>query len=107
MQSLNPIVVVLIVAASGALARTLVPFLQTLQENPEVKFDRKFLVPPIVACIISLITLPVALSAIPKDLIESPALSISGLVAVFLSVWGATDIVRSGQKLFGAMFLGK
>ena len=103
---MNPTVIVLLVAVFGALARTLVPFLQTLQENPETKFDRKFIVPPIVASIIALITLPLALSAIPKELIESTTLSVSGLVAVFLAVWGATDIVRSGQKIVGAMFLG-
>ena len=39
-----------------------------------------------------------------KELMESAALSISGLVAVFLAVWGATDVVRSGQKVF-AMFI--
>jgi hypothetical protein len=26
-------------------------------------------------------------------------------VAVFLAVWGATDVVRSGQKVFSAMFI--
>ena len=36
---------------------------------------------------------------------ESAALSTSGLVAVFLAVWGATDVVRSGQKVFSAMFI--
>ncbi len=29
----------------------------------------------------------------------------AGLVAVFLAVWGATDVVHSGQKVFGAMFI--
>ena len=41
----------------------------------------------------------------PKELMESAALSTSGLVAVFLAVWGATDVARSGQKVF-AMFIG-
>jgi len=36
---------------------------------------------------------------------ELAALSTSGLVAVFLAVWGATDVVRSGQKVFSAMFI--
>ena len=44
------------------------------------------------------------MSALPKELMESAALSTSGLVAVFLAVWGATDVVRSGQKVF-AMFI--
>jgi hypothetical protein len=46
----------------------------------------KFLVPPTVSCVIALITLPLALSALPKELMETAALSTSGLVAVFLAV---------------------
>src|SRR5512136_1070417 len=94
---MNPTIVVLFVAVLGALARTLVPYLETLRDNPETPFDRKFLVPPVVSCVIALITLPLALSALPKELMESATLSTSGLVAVFLAVWGATDVVRSGQ----------
>ena len=26
-------------------------------------------------------------------------------MAAFLAVWGATDVVRSGQKVFGTMFI--
>jgi hypothetical protein len=52
----------------------------------------------------ALIALPLALSAPPRELMESSALSTSGLVAVFLAVWGATDVARSGQKLL-AMFI--
>jgi pilus assembly protein Flp/PilA len=61
-------------------------------------------VPPIVSCVIALITLPLALRALPKELMESAALSTSGLVAVFLAVWGATDVAR-GQKVLSAMFI--
>ena len=85
--------------------RTLVPSLETLRDNPETPFDRRFLVPPVVSCVIALITLPLALSALPKELLESAALSTSGLVAVFLAVRGATDVVRSGQKVLNAMFI--
>ena len=60
--------------------------------------------PPTVSCVIALITLPLALSALPKELMESVALSTSGLAAVFLAVWGATDVARSGQMVF-AMFV--
>lgn len=96
---MNTTVVVLLIALLGALGRTLVPYLQILRDNPETPFDRKFLLPPLVSCVIALITLPLALSAVPKDLLELSTLSISGLVAVFLAVWGATDVIRSGQKL--------
>lgn len=98
MNTMNPTVIVLLVALVGALARTLVPFLQTLQEKPDTPFDRQFIIPPLVACVIAVLTLPLAIGALPKELIESPTLSVSGLAAIFLAIWGATDITRSGQK---------
>ena len=101
----NPTVIVLVVAALGALARTLVPFLQLLAEKPDTPFDRQFLVPPIVSCLIALITLPLALAALPKELLELPSVTAMGLVNVFLLVWGATDAARAGQKFVGALFL--
>ena len=61
--------------------------------------------PPIVSCIIALITLPLALSALLQELLEAPAITTSGLVAVFLAVWGATDAARAGQKFVGALLL--
>ena len=57
------------------------------------------------SCVIALITLPLALSALPKEMMESATLSASGLVTVFLAVWGATDVARSGQKVLSAMFI--
>lgn len=96
---MNTTVIVLLVALLGAVGRTLVPYLQVLRDNPDTVFDRKFLLPPIVSCVIALITLPIALATIPKDMLELSALSLSSLVAVFLAVWGATDVIRSGQKL--------
>ena len=104
---MNSTVAVLAVALFGALARALVPYLQTLQEKPDTPFDRRFLVPPLVACVIAVLTLPLALSALPKELLEMTSLSVSGLAAVFLAVWGATDIIRSGQKFIGALFISK
>ena len=81
------------------------PYLQTLAENPDTPFDRQFLVLPIVSCVIALITLPLALGALPKELLETPAITASGLIAVFLAVWSATDAARAGQKFVGALLL--
>jgi hypothetical protein len=55
-------------------------------------------VPPAVSCIIALITLPLALSALPKELMESATLSTSGLMAVFLAILGPI-IRRLGPML--------
>ena len=81
------------------------PYLQTLAENPDTPFDRQFLAPPIASCVIVLITLPLALGALPKELLEAPTVTTTGLVAVFLAVWGATDAARAGQKFVGALLL--
>jgi hydrogenase-4 membrane subunit HyfE len=92
-------VVVLLTAIVAIVARTLIPYLQTLRDNPETQFDRKFLVPPIISCIIALLTLPISLSALPPELLNPSAPSLALLVAVFVAVWGVTDVVRTVQKL--------
>ncbi len=96
---MSPTVFVVTVSIAAALARTLVPFLQTLRDNPETKFDRQFLVPPIVSSVIAVITLPIALSSLPPELMSPASLNLSIGVAIFLAVWGATDITREIQKL--------
>ena len=96
---MNSTAAVLLTAVVAALARTLIPFLQTLKDNPETKFDRKFLIPPIVSCVISLLTLPVSLSALPPELLQPTTAGLSLIVAVFVAVWGVTDVVRTVQKL--------
>jgi len=95
----NVTYVVLLVAVLAAVARTLVPYLQTLRDNPETTFDKKFLIPPVVSCVIALLTLPVSLASLPPELLQPSTLSLSLLVAVFVAVWGVTDIARLFQKL--------
>ena len=96
---MNPIVATLLTAVLAAVARTLFPYLQTLRDNPDTTFDRKFLVPPIVSCVIALLTLPVSLASLPPELLQPNTVSLSLLVAVFVAIWGVTDIARSFQKL--------
>ena len=96
---MNVTYVVLLVAVLAAVARTLVPYLQTLRDNPETTFDKKFLIPPVVSCVIALLTLPVSLASLPPELLQPSTLSLSLLVAVFVAVWGVTDIARLFQKL--------
>jgi hypothetical protein len=96
---MNSTIVVLVTAIVAAVARTLIPYLQTLRDNPETKFDSKFLVPPIVSCIIALLTLPVSLSALPPELLNPSTPNLTLIVAVFVATWGVTDVVRTVQKL--------
>ena len=96
---MNPIVATLLTAVFAAVARTLLPYLQTLRDNPETQFDRKFLVPSLVSCVIALLTLPVGLASLPPELLQPSTLTLSLLVAVFVAMWGVTDIARTFQKL--------
>ena len=41
----------------GHWARVVLPYLQQIQENPGVKFDRQFLVPPLVVCVIAIVVI--------------------------------------------------
>lgn len=76
----------------GVIARVIVPYLQTLKEHPDTKFDKAFLVPPLISAVISVITLPLVLDKMPMD-VSSP-------IAAFVWGWGSTDVIREIQKLF-------
>ena len=92
-------VAVIFAVLLGILARTVIPFLLTLRDNPDTKFDRAFLVPAIVAVLIALLTSPLVFAAIPQDQLNNPAPVFSDLVLLFVAAWGTTDVVREGQKL--------
>jgi pilus assembly protein Flp/PilA len=67
-------------------------------------FDRQFLVPPVVACVIAVVTLPVTLAALPKELLEATAISPTTLITVFMAAYGLTDVSRLVQKVVTAQF---
>lgn len=92
-------VLVIMAVLLGIAARTILPFLLTLRDNPGTKFDRAFLVPAVVAILIALITSPLVFAAIPQDQLNNPAPVFSDLVLLFVAAWGTTDVVREGQKL--------
>lgn len=97
---------VIVAVLAGILARTVLPFLQTLRDNPEAKFDRKFLVPAIVALVIALVTSPLVFAALPQDQLMNATPTFSDLVLLFVAAWGTTDVVREGQKLFAGKATG-
>ncbi len=92
-------VVVIIAVLLGIVARTLIPFLQTLRDNPNTKFDRAFLVPAVVTLVIALLTSPLVFAALPQDQLNNPAPTFAQLTLLFVAAWGTTDVVREGQKL--------
>jgi len=92
-------IAILVCVVSGTVARVLIPFLHEWRANPDVKFDKKFVVPPILAIVMTLIGVPLLLPSIPPELASATALSLSQIGALFLIGWGGTDLLREGQKL--------
>lgn len=88
---------IVIAVLLGIAGRTLIPYLEELRANPETKWERKFLIPPMISLVIGLLVSPLVLASIPPDQLN--ATTLPGLAAVFASAWGLTDIARSGQKL--------
>lgn len=82
--------------ALGAIARVWLPYIETLRDSPGASFDRKFLVPPLVSCVIALITLPLVFGSLPSGILNQITLQTIGIL--FVAGWGATDIAREGQK---------
>lgn len=97
-------VVTPVVAAvlAGILARTILPFLQTLRDNPDTKFDKAFLVPAVVSVVIALITSPFIFAALPADQLGNAAPDLLDLALLFAAAWGLTDVAREAQKFIGA-----
>jgi uncharacterized membrane protein YkvI len=85
----------------GIAARTVVPFLQTLRENPEKKFDRKFVVPAVVTLLIAALTSPFVFAALPAEQLNNAAPTFTSLMLLFVAAWGTTDVIRESQKLLG------
>lgn len=88
---MSPIIYVACVA--GILGRTVVPYLQTLRDEPNTQFDRKFLVPAVISLVLSLLTAPFVLGQLPSG---------ADWIAAFVFGWGANDISREAIKLAGA-----
>lgn len=93
-------VLVIVAVLLGIVARTVIPFLQVLKENPQTKFDRAFLVPAAVSVVIALIVSPLVFAAIPESQLNDASPTIGSLVLLWVSGWGMTDVIRQGQILF-------
>lgn len=84
--------VIYLACIAGIVSRTLVPFLLTLKDNPDTKFDRKFLLPAAIAVLINVLVAPVVFSALPEG---------ANWIASYLIGWGSTDISREALKAVG------
>ena len=59
------IVVIYIFCILGIVSRTLLPFFQTLRDEPNTKWDNKFLVPPVASLVINLMIAPFVFRELP------------------------------------------
>lgn len=90
-------VLIIILVLFGAIARTILPYLQVLRECPDTPFDRKYFVPLIASVLTTLITIPLALATIPPNQFISD-LTISSGVIFFLAGYGFNSVARDVQK---------
>src|SRR5512139_2676245 len=88
---------IIVAVLLGIVARTILPYLQTLRENPDTPFNRKFIVPAVITVLIALITSPLVFATIPPEQLNA-APTFQSLIVLFAAGWGATDVVREGQK---------
>lgn len=89
-MNLNPEQVVYVWVFLGLLARVIFPYLNAMQEGKLPKWEAKFLLPPVMSCIISLVTLPLVLGQLPAESLS--------LFAAFAFGWANTDMSRLLQK---------
>lgn len=76
----------------GILARTLVPFLVIVQQQPDTKFDKKFLLPAGIALLLSFLASPLLLGTVTGS---------ETYIAAYVLGWGGTDLIREGLKVVG------
>lgn len=77
--------IVVLACLVGIVGRTVIPYLQTLKDNPETKFDRKFFVPAVVAVLVNVFLVPLVLSTLPKG---------ADWITAYLAGWSVTDQAR-------------
>ena len=75
----------------GVLARVLLPYLNSMKEGKLPKWEAKYLLPPIMSVVISLVTLPLVLETMPAESMRQ--------FAAFAFGWANTDMSRFVQKL--------
>ena len=78
----------------GILFRTFVPYLNVIREDPNTKFDKKFLIPPLVSLITSI---PLAIALLPQ-VSSSSGNFVQDFVSAFTVSYTAQDITREVQK---------
>ena len=94
-MNLNPEQVVYVWVFMGLLARVIFPYLNAMQEGKLPKWEAKFLLPPVMSCVIALVTLPLVLGQMPAESMS--------YFAAFAFGWANTDMSRFVQKAVAGM----
>ena len=76
----------------GIVSRTLVPYLVLIQQQPGIKFDRSFLVPPLIAVVLGILAAPLLFGSVTGS---------ETYVSAYVLGWGGTDLIREGLKVLG------
>jgi hypothetical protein len=79
--------------AAGILFRTLVPLLIEWQQNPDLHWERKYWLPPILG---TLISIPAVFMGLAN--LHPPTGGIADVVAAFTLAYTAQDLTRTAQK---------
>lgn len=97
-QTATALILIVVAVLLGIIARTAVPFIQVLRDNPNTPFDRQFIIPAVMTLLIALLTSPLVFAALPRDQLNNPSPTFESLCLLFLAAWGTTDAIREGQK---------
>jgi hypothetical protein len=97
---------VIIAVLLGIVARTVLPYLQTLRDNPDTPFDRKFFMPAVITVLMALLTSPLVFAAIPADQLNA-AVTFQGLILLFVAGWGATDVCARDRSFSASKAQGR
>ena len=95
---MSPVLILVTALVVGIAVRTILPFLITLRDNPDVTWNRRFFLPPLISLVIAIILSPLAIASLPPDALNMPV-TVAGLALLFTSGYGSTDVVRDVQKL--------
>lgn len=90
--------ITIIFVVLGDIARTVLPFLAEVRDDPNTRFDRKFWIPLIIALIINLLALPLILGTIS---VVSSAASTPTAIPWWMAFgygWGVTDMANKATK---------
>jgi ABC-type Fe3+-siderophore transport system permease subunit len=78
----------------GVLFRTILPYLQKLKEDPDLTFDRKYLVTLAISFVESAVTTMLLFLSLPSEILSTATSGFFVLLATFAWAYTSNDIVN-------------